>query len=284
MLTAFADLLRDRAEGTAVGAFTAYDLEGLIGTLHAAAAVEEGVIVLLGARSYTSADGPMLLDAVLAAIDRSDARATVQLDHCADIAVIEAALAAGVGAVMADGSELPYEANIEFVARAAELAHRAGAAVEAELGSVTGDEDVALAVEAGALTDPDQAVEFVTRTRADCLAVSIGNVHGTYRKEPQLDFERFQTIHARVSTPLSLHGASGLPDELVARAIALGVAKINVNTELRAAYLEATAQAIEPLLGGSRLGDLHTAQIAAVERVVAAKLQAFTAGARAGAR
>ena len=106
MLTAFASLLKDRAEGSAVGAFTAYDLEGLIGTLHAAAAGDTGVIVLLGARSYTSADGPMLLDAVLTATDRSDARATVQLDHCGDIAVIETALAAGVGAVMADGSEL----------------------------------------------------------------------------------------------------------------------------------------------------------------------------------
>ena len=93
---------------------------------------------------------------------------------------------------------LPYEANIEFVARAVELAHRAGAAVEAELGSITGDEDVALAVEAGALTDPDQAVEFVARTRADCLAVSIGNVHGIYRQKPQLDFERLEAIRGRV--------------------------------------------------------------------------------------
>jgi ketose-bisphosphate aldolase len=276
MLTPFAQLLAGRPQGSAVGAFTAYDLEGLTATLGGAAVADTGVIVLIGARSYVSAGGPMLLDAVLAAIDRSPARAHVQLDHCGDLAVIESALDAGVGAVMADGSELPYEQNVEFVARAAELAHGRGAAVEAELGSITGDEEVALAVAAGALTDPEQAEDFLARTRADCLAVSIGNVHGVYREPPHLDLERLERIGARTATPLSLHGASGIPDELVRATIARGIAKINVNTELRAAYLDATAGAIERALDGSRLADLHDAQVAAVQAVVASKLTAFT--------
>ena len=170
---------------------------------------------------------------------------------------------------MADGSEWEFERNIEFVAGAGDLARAHGAAVEAELGSITGDEDVARAVEAGALTDPDQAVEFMHRTGADCLAVSIGNIHGTYVVPPELDWERLDAIRAGVSEPLSLHGASGIPDDLVQRSIRSGIAKINVNTELRTAYLAATERTVASVLDGSRLNALHAAQVAAVQDVVA---------------
>jgi tagatose 1,6-diphosphate aldolase GatY/KbaY len=136
--------------------------------------------------------------------------------------VIESALEAGAGAMMADGSELPYEENAAFVERAAGLARTYGAGVEAELGHLSGDEDVATAVAAGALTDPAEAAEFVARTGADCLAVSIGNVHGTYHGLPRLDWDRLEAIRSLVSTSLSLHGASGIPDEMVQRTIAMG--------------------------------------------------------------
>jgi len=278
VLTTFAELLASRREGTAVGAFTCYDLEAAGAALQAAAGAAAGVILLIGGRSYTDPDGGLLLAALVAAARASDARACVQLDHCADLAVIEAALEGGAGAVMADGSELPYDENAAFVERAAELARRHGAGVEAELGHLSGDEDVATAVAAGALTDPAEAADFVARTGADCLAVSIGNVHGTYRGAPRLDWDRLEAIRSAVATPLSLHGASGIPDEMVQRTIATGVGKINVNTELRTAYLGATAETLPAVLEGSRLNALHAAQSAAVERVVAAKLRAFGPG------
>jgi tagatose 1,6-diphosphate aldolase GatY/KbaY len=278
VLTSFAELLASRREGTAVGAFTCYDLEAAGATLRAAAGAGTGVILLIGGRSYTDPDGALLLAALVASASASAARACVQLDHCADLAVIESVLEAGAGAVMADGSEHPYEQNAAFVERAAELARRHGAGVEAELGHLSGDEDVATAVAAGALTDPAEAADFVARTGADCLAVSIGNVHGTYRGAPRLDWDRLEAIRSLLSTPLSLHGASGIPDEMVQRTIATGVAKINVNTELRTAYLGATADALPSALEGSRLNALHAAQSAAVERVVRAKLRAFGPG------
>lgn len=278
MLISFGELLRERRPGTALGAFTAYDLEGAFATLGALSAAGAGGIILIGAQSYAARDGPLLLAALLAAAARSDARVCVQLDHCDDLGRIGAALEAGAGAVMADAARLDFEANVEFVARAVELARGYGAGVEAELGAIAGDEDVALAVAAGALTDPAQAADFVARTGADCLAVSIGNVHGTYRSPPELDWDRLGAIEALAGVPLSLHGASGIPDAMVRRAIGAGIAKVNVNTELRGAYLTATERAIGGVIDGSRLAALHASQIAAVSEVVAAKLLVFYGG------
>ena len=271
-------MLAERRPGAAVGAFTCYDLEAAIATVRAAASEGAGVILLLGGQSYAGASGGELLAALLAVAGYSDARVCVQLDHCDDLALIEAALDVGVGAVLADGSALPYEQNVSFVRRAVELAERRGASVEAELGGIAGDEDVAEAVAAGALTEPSEAAAFVTATRADCLAVSIGNVHGEYRDPPELDWARLSSIRDLVTTPLALHGASGLPDAMVAEAISTGIAKINVNTELRKAYLATTAEALPTVLTGSRLSDLHASQVDAVARVVAAKLGAFAVG------
>ena len=122
------------------------------------------MILLIGARSFAAKDGPRLLSALVAAAAGSDVGACVQLDHCSDLDQIGAALDLGVGAVMADASKLDFEANVAFVRSAVERAAAFGAGVEAELGGITGDEDAARAVEAGALTDPDQAREFVQRS------------------------------------------------------------------------------------------------------------------------
>ncbi|MGN6872038.1 MAG: class II fructose-bisphosphate aldolase [Solirubrobacteraceae bacterium] len=274
-MTPFSELLTQRASGTAVGAFTCYDLEEAAGALRAAAAAGAGIILLVGSQSYESPDGPLLLAALLACVAQSEARACVQLDHCGNLSSIESAVEAGVGAVMADASKLPYEGNVDFVHRAVELAHVRGCAVEAELGLIHGDEDVARAVAAGALTDPQEAAEFSSRTGVDCLAISIGNVHGIYRSEPRFDWPRLDAISEHVRVPLSLHGASGVPDEMLRQAIKAGIAKINVNTELRRAYLAATGRDLGGAVQGSNLAALHRAQTAAVEEVVAVKLDAF---------
>lgn len=185
MRTSFAELLAD-ADRSAVGAFTCYDLEVAAAVLQSAGARGQGVILLTGGQTSTDPHGRLLL----AASDSSETRACVQLDHRDDLSVIEAALEQVAGAVMADGSARPYDENGAFVCRATELAAARGAGVECELGGITGDEDVAEAVAAGALTDPAQATEFIAATRADCLAVSIGNVHGVYRDPPDLDWHR----------------------------------------------------------------------------------------------
>ena len=183
--------------------------------------------------------------------------------------MIETALAAGVGAVLADGSRLPTDENAALVRRAVEAA-APGFGIEAELGRIQGGEDVAAAAAAGAFTDPSEVAAFVRTTGADCLAVSIGNVHGTYESTPRLDWDRLERIRKEVGgLPLSLHGASGLSPVDVRRAVSLGICKVNVNTEIRRRYLSELSTRLPGVLPGLRLLDLEAAVIAAVAEATA---------------
>jgi ketose-bisphosphate aldolase len=274
MLAPFRRLVEDAAaRGGAVGAFTCYNPETARGVLAAADRAGRDVILLVAASSLRAPGGELLVAALVAAAAYAPARACVQLDHVDDLGEIGRALALGAGAVMADGSRLPFDENVAFVRAAAER----GDGIEAELGGIEGDEDVATAVAAGALTDPDEAAAFVAATGAACLAVSIGNVHGTYRDPPRLDWPRLEAIRERTRVPLSLHGASGLSDDDLRRAIERGVAKVNVNTELRERYLAATAEHLERAPAGARVLELNRAQADAVAEVVTTKLAAFEA-------
>jgi fructose/tagatose bisphosphate aldolase len=181
---------------------------------------------------------------------------------------------------MADGSALPLYDNIALVQEATDMAGSYGVHVEAELGSVTGDEDVAAAVSAGAFTDPEEARVYVDETRPHCLAVAIGNVHGRYRGRPCLDWSVLDAIRSRVAVPLALHGASGLSDADLRTAVARGITKINFNSEIRAEYFSATSAGLAEMQEGLRLHDLNAAQTAAVADVVQAKLRVLRAADR----
>jgi ketose-bisphosphate aldolase len=269
MRAVFSELLVEAAgRGGAVGAFTCYNLETAQGVLEAAAGRGRAVILLVSRESFAGPGGEVLLPALAAAAAHASVPACVQLDHVSDLGLIERASDLGADAVMADGSKLPLQENIDLVRAARALAGE----VEAELGVIEGDEDVAAAVEAGALTDPVKAASLAGESGAACLAVSIGNVHGHYRLPPRLDWARLEQIRARVDVPLSLHGASGLADEDLGRAISLGIRKVNVNTELREAYLEATAERLGAVRDEARVLDLNRRQVAAVAEVVGRKL------------
>jgi tagatose 1,6-diphosphate aldolase GatY/KbaY len=255
-----------------VGAFTCYDLEVARAVLAAAANRDRGVVLLISRDAFAAPDGDQLLAGVRAAAERSPARACIQLDHVADLELIGRAFDLGAGAVMADGSPLPYDDNVTLVAAARDLADAGGGAVEAELGHVAGGEDVARATEAGQLTDPGEAQRFVAATGTGCLAVSIGNVHGAYAAQPHLDWARLDAIRRAVDVPLSLHGASGLPDGDLVRAVQAGIRKANVNTELRGAYLAATRAGLDTAEDGLRVLALHDAQVEAVRGVADSKL------------
>jgi len=278
VLSSFGEVLSHRRQRTAIGAFTCYNQEIAEAVLGAAHGADTAVILMIGARSYSALGGDRFLHALIAIAEHSPVQVCIQLDHCNDLSTIESALANGAGAAMADGSRLPYEQNVSFVRAALEIASRHNAAIEAELGRITGDEDMAQAVTAGALTDPEQAADFVAQTGVDCLAVSIGNVHGAYRNPPELDWDRLEAIHRRVALPLSLHGASGIPDPMIQRSIEHGVAKINVNTELRQAYLAATQRELTAALDGWSLDVLHRAQVQGVTYAVERRLGAFEGG------
>jgi ketose-bisphosphate aldolase len=272
MITAFSALLGDPRGGRAVGAFTAYDLETGIAILRAAEQRGGPVILLVSRAALAGPRGEALVAALHDAAKRAAVPVCLQLDHVADEELIALAAELGCGAVMADGSRLAFEPNVKLVALAAAIVGASGGEVEGELGHLAGGEDVARAARAEGLTDPDLVADFAARSGAVCLAVSIGNVHGAYAEPPRLDWERLAAIRGCTDLHLSLHGASGLADEDIARAVAAGITKVNVNLELRQAYVGATAAALAEDPERFDLLALHDRQMAAVEAAAGAKI------------
>lgn len=276
MRTRLTHLLRSaRDRRSAVGAFTCYDLTQAAGILDAAEDRGTGVVLLVSPASFRAPRGEGLVAALDALAQAASVPACVQLDHVSDLAAVRAAFAAGAGAVMVDGSHLALEDNVELTRAAVAVASAAGGEVECELGGIAGDEDVAEAIAAGALTDPAEAGDFVAQTGAACLAVSIGNVHGRYRDPPQLDFARLEDIGRASGCALSLHGASGLPAAQIRGVIDLGVTKVNVNTELRERYIQALDDGLGDWRPGADLRALTAAVRLATAEVVAEKLALF---------
>jgi tagatose 1,6-diphosphate aldolase GatY/KbaY len=281
MQTSTAKLLEKAAAGGyAVGAFNVYNLEGARAVTAAAEAARGPVMLQLhpGALGHGRS---ALLALCLAIAHEATVPVAVHLDHSSEVEAITAALAAGITSVMADGSHLAYEENVAFTREMTALAHAQGVAVEAELGRISGTEDGLTVPEFEArFTNPDQAADFVAATGVDALAVCIGNVHGRYSREPKLDFGRLQAIRDVVSVPLVLHGASGLPDNMTRQAIELGITKLNVNTEVRQAFVDALqgrlSRAPKP-----DLVPLMEEAVAAMQRVVAAKIALFGSAGKA---
>jgi tagatose 1,6-diphosphate aldolase GatY/KbaY len=275
MLTSTVTLLRAAGEGGyAVGAFNIYNLEGVRAVV-AAAEAEHSPAMLQLLPTAVKHGGPPLVALCLVAARAAAVPIGVHLDHSASADDIRAALAAGLASIMADGSRLPYADNVAFTHQMVTMVHEQGGTVEAELGRLTGTEDGLTIPEYEArLTDPDQAADFAGQTRIDALAVCIGNVHGRYHGEPRLDFERLNAIRKAVSVPLVLHGASGLPEAMVRRAIELGVTKFNVNTEVRAAFVGALRQGFGAPKPPDLL-ELMQGAVVAMQLVVSAKLHLF---------
>lgn len=191
--------------------------------------------------SYASSFKPMreirsyqrFIGAVREEIETCGIPACLHLDHAESREEIQEAVEAGFNSVMIDASTAPWEDNLALTREVVDYAHPLGVSVEAELGQVTtGAGYFQSGSREETLTDPDQAAEFVAETGIDALAVAFGNAHGAYVGEPQLDFERLEQIRDRVDLPIVLHGASGIPEGDLRRAVSLGIRKINLYSEL----------------------------------------------------
>lgn len=231
--------------GGAVAALTCYDVTTAFGVVAAAESIDRGVILLVTPKSAADAHGLRLVAALRQLADDAAVPVSVQLDHATDLQLILAAVEAGADTVLADGSALPFEQNAAFVAEVRSLTDARGVVVEAELGALAGDEDEALSVSPSATTDPELVAPFLAASGAHVLATSVGNVHGTYAAEPELDWALIDRIRTESLVPLSLHGASGIPEDDLRRAVRAGLGKVNINTELRAAVLSAAAAQLE---------------------------------------
>ena len=281
MLTSLNELLQNaKTSNYAVGAFNVYNLEGIKAVVEAAESEQSPAILQLHPSAFRF-HGSSLLTACLESAKCSRVPILVHLDHATTSADIEWALKHGIPSIMADGSPGSPAENLDFTSRMASLARQYKAAIEAELGRLSGSEDgLSIPEYEARLTDPHMAVEFVQQTGVDALAVCIGNVHGHYQGEPKLDFDRLESIQKLVSVPLVLHGASGLSDTLIHRSIDYGVRKFNVNTEVREAYLASLHASLHKAKKPDLIDILQEA-VQAMQVVVVSKMQLFCSSGQA---
>ncbi len=261
-------LTQARKEGYAVGAFNINNLEILQAIVSAGETEKSPVIIAVSEGAIKYAGMPFIVSMVRTASEETFIPLSLHLDHGTDLEVIRSCIENGFTSIMIDGSHLQFEENIEVTKKVVEMAKKKSVSVEAELGRLKGIEDkVSVSEKEAFLTNPKAAEEFVKRTDVDALAIAIGTSHGAYKfkGEAKLDFERLKEIARRVSIPLVLHGASGvpssvleraerfgaklpgakgIPDEAIQKAVSLGISKINIDTDLRLSFVGALREVL----------------------------------------
>ena len=269
-LTTNLELQREAQRGKyAVGAFNTSNLEITQAILEAAVECRSPVIVATSQSAIKYA-GIEVLSGLIRTLARSlPVPVSLHLDHGTDYDIIVGCLRHGWTSVMIDGSHAPLEENIAMTSEIVKMAHAVGVSVEAELGRLIGIEDhISVQVDQAHLTEPEEAVRFVSETACDALAVAIGTSHGAYKfkGKPQLDFDRLKAIVQKVQTPLVLHGASsvkgemvergakygaklsgaaGVPEEHIRKAVSLGITKVNIDTDLRLTFTTETRKFLQ---------------------------------------
>ena len=235
------EMLKKAQEGGyAVPAFNIHNLETLQVVIETAAELRSPVILAGTPSTIKYAGGEYIVAMAEVAAKEYDIPIAIHLDHFEEIDAIKHYVDIGFKSTMIDASHENYENNIRIVKEVVDYAHKFDATVEAELGRLGGQEDDLVVDEKDTMyTNPEQAKDFVEKTGIDSLAVAIGTAHGLYKGKAKLDFDRLKEIRAKVDIPLVLHGASDVPDELVKKAISLGICKVNVATDLKIPFSDA---------------------------------------------
>ena len=247
MLVSATEMLKKARDGHyAVGQFNINNLEWTKAILLTAEELKSPVIlgVSEGAGKYMT--GYKTVAAMVKAMVESlniTVPVALHLDH-GSYEGAQKCIEAGFSSIMFDGSHYAIDENIAKTKELVEMAHKNGLSIEAEVGSIGGEEDGVIG--AGEIADPEECAK-ITALGVDFLAAGIGNIHGVYPENWKgLDFDALDKIHnATDHIPLVLHGGTGIPAEMIKKAISLGVCKINVNTECQLSFAAATREYIE---------------------------------------
>jgi fructose-bisphosphate aldolase class II len=230
----------------AIGSFNLHCLEMLPAYFRAAKETHSPMMIQISTGTADYLGYKLLVDAVRSLAESEDVPTCLHLDHCSELTAIRTAIEAGFSSVMYDGSHLPMEENIANTRHVIDLARQYNVSVEAELGAIGGAEDgKQVAEEAIAFTTVEDARHFVEQTGVDMLAVSVGTVHGLYTGKAHIQHQRLADITAATHTPLVLHGGTGVSDEDMRRAVAGGIEKVNVGTEMNVQWVGRCKQAFE---------------------------------------
>lgn len=234
------ELMAQAEEGKyAVGAFNCNNMEIIQAIIQAAEEERSPVIVQASQGAIKYAGLSYITAMTRLAAQEASVPVALHLDHGTSLEQVVQCIRQGFSSVMIDGSQLELEDNIEITNRVLSVARAVGVTVEAELGRIGGTEDdISVSEWEATMTEPDEAKYFVEKAPVDALAVAIGTAHGQYKGTPKLDFERLKKIKELVPVPIVLHGSSGVPDEAIQEAIQLGVRKINIDTNIREAFVK----------------------------------------------
>lgn len=229
-----------RRGGYAVPAFNVDNLESVLGVLHAAENTDRPVIIQTISRTLRYGGIPVY-SAMVRSLYKGKPDISIHLDHGGDVGICKACIDAGYTSVMIDGSALDFDGNVGLTKQVVDVAHPLGISVEGELGTIGGKEETQSEIK---YTEVSEAEEFVLRTGVDSLAIGVGTAHGVYKGVPHIAVDRIEEIAAKINTPLVLHGASGLSDEVIIACIKAGISKINFATQLRQAFTQGLKEGI----------------------------------------
>lgn len=225
------------AGGYGVGGFNGFDSLSMMAVTEECKARKSPVIFICASAEYATYGPRGVAEIAKAVSGLLETDVCLHLDHGDSYDVVVDAIKGGFSSVMIDGSRLPFAENIAETRKVCEYAHDKGIHVEAELGAVGKVDNTTIeGAHGNTFTDPDQAAEFVEKTGCDFLAVSIGNAHGLYTAAPNFNFDILGRIRKAVPIPLVLHGGSGTPEDQLKKAVSMGMAKVNVASEIGRAF------------------------------------------------
>jgi fructose-bisphosphate aldolase, class II len=275
---------RARQEKFAIGSFNAASIEALKAIVLAAKDLAAPVMVEASPRE-AEYFGIQELAGVVRALEADyQIPILLNLDHAGSLDACRKALAAGFDYLHFDGSKLPYDENVRQAGILVTEAHAREVLVEGEIDNINvmgaSSEDhrgqnVDQVRTAAVYTDPQHALDFVTKTGVDTFASFVGNVHGLYSEPKNLDLDLLRQISAALPEKfLSLHGGSGIPETDIRAAINLGVVKVNVNSELRVAFRETLKETLDQSAKAATY-DIMPPAIAEMRQIVTAKIRLF---------
>ena len=235
--------LNARRPASAIGAFNINDMTDMHGVMNAAIRTGMPCIMMASSSAVTYFGIHFVREMYKAATLTSEVPLYLMLDHAEKIDACILCIDNGFSMVMYDGSGLPFDENVRNTREVVKAAHAKGVLVEGEIGRLPGrEENIDVGMDA-LLTNPREAQAFYEQTGVDLLAISFGTAHGFYKSKPKLNFEVIEKTRALTGAPLVMHGGTGVPDDDVRKAISLGVRKVNIGTELKAAYTTAMREA-----------------------------------------
>lgn len=283
-LVSVRDMLKKALDGGyAIGHFDVHNLEWIQAVLEAAKEEKSPVILGVTEEAVRYLGGYSVAGAIIKSLMKEmniTVPVALHLDHGSSVESCKSAIDNGFTSVMIDGSHFPFQQNLKMTKEVVDYAHPQGVTVEAELGSIGGQEGN-LKSEGPVYADLNECIELVKHTKIDSLTPALGTAHGPYKGEPVIGFDEMEEISNAVKIPLVMHGGSGLPPEQIKKSIALGTAKINVNADNHLAFSKTVREELNQNTELYAASDYLAKGRSSVKKTVIGKLRLFGSSGKA---